>query len=232
MLKAKLQFFWAAIIKPAWRAILGVYAVLGLVDQTKDYFVPLKIQERWHIQDIQLPWGFWVTGFLLIILIAVVDHAHGQVSERDACIRATNKRNESLRERVDSAQWMNLADRFKAIDSSVRADWSHSAHTGEQDWRIAGALHREECASLCRLAGAMLLRSPNVVATLDDAVRGQHDDLHRWLYYLKSIDKLKNYNHGVEKFKNGEEYLLEFASIAPLGSDSSLVCMECAAHET
>lgn len=231
MFKAKVQFFGAAIMKPAWAAILGVYAILGFLEQTKDYFVPLEIQERWHIQDIQLPWGGWVAGFLLINLVAVVKHAYGQVRERDECIREKNERIESLRERVGSAQWIAIADRFKAIDSSVRADWDYSTRIGQEHWQIAGAPHREECASLCRLAGAMLLRSPKVVATLDGTVRAQHDDLYRWLCYLKSVGKLKNYNDGMEK-TNGEEYPLVFASIAPLGSESSLVCTDCAARET
>ncbi len=127
---------------------------------------------------------------------------------------------------VGASQWHALADDFRRIRGPVvRADWQHT-DAGDA-WRICGGLPlaNEDCERLCERAGAMLVVSPNVAATLssdvtDDATPGQ-----RWLRYLLAADAAPH--DGAPDPQDDAPS----RSVSDLPGSSVRACLACAAAE-
>lgn len=139
-------------------------------------------------------------------------------------------------ERVDAAQWKDLASRFGTVsDSSVRADWFKEAD-GSESWRICGS-HQEkngEVKSLCMLAGSMLANSMNIFPDVSPAVRLQENPTWRWLGFLKERYGLSGLRTGYQTSNSqpGKEFPFYFGSVNNLASVSARACIESAATET
>jgi hypothetical protein len=146
----------------------------------------------------------------------------------------------------NSESWKELAARFSAISARhtdirmrVRAEW-HSERLDNEgkevcetwqirdDWRD-GAAHN--CEALCNLAGAMLLKSPKVSASLSRKVHTRSDDAWRWLYFLDenpgvstvSFTSITAVNRSIREYQK--------KTIQDIAGVSSIVCIECAAKE-
>lgn len=140
------------------------------------------------------------------------------------------KRNEK---RILAADWQGLADRFKRIDSAVRADWFRDTN-GSESWRICGGFVKE-CESLCKLGAAMLASSPRVLGSIPIEIQSEADPIVRWLRFLQETGagKVDNLLHGVATGPNGKEIGTSLGgSINSLGQASSIACLDCAAKET
>jgi len=134
---------------------------------------------------------------------------------------------------VGAADWQGLADRFKRIDSAIRADW-HRDTNGSESWRICGGFVKE-CESLCRLGAAMLGSSPSVFDSIPVDIQSERDPIVKWLKFLQETGagKIDNVLHGVATGPNGKEIgIFLGGSINGLGQASSIACLDCAAKET
>ncbi len=127
------------------------------------------------------------------------------------------------------SEWQALASRFEKLPADVRADWNRGSD-GIESWSIRAHGH-EECESLCKLAGAMLLRSPRVSAELDETLRSEEAEVARWLYFLKKAKGLSDYQYGLEQIAENEQKPIYFGSIHGLASLSYRMCIECSAKE-
>lgn len=136
---------------------------------------------------------------------------------------------------IGAREWQDLADRFRAIGSDTRADWhletNEQGVTVSDNWGLRGTT-TEDCAALCTLAGAMLLRSPKIAPQLSDTVRTQSDHVWRWLYFLKEQRSvvMSNVLHG-DGTNFGVKYLIFGQSIDQVAAVSARICTECSAEE-
>lgn len=134
---------------------------------------------------------------------------------------------------VGSANWQQMAKDFESCPKQIRAEYQRSGIPGEDSWYVGAWSPAEKCRSLCGLAGAMLLRSPNVCAGLSKELRSVvNDPMYRWLYFLKDRRALDNYIAGVEDFPDGRKAGVYAGLINNLPEVSAAVCIECAAKET
>ncbi|MBI3646279.1 MAG: hypothetical protein HY233_09985 [Acidobacteriales bacterium] len=139
-----------------------------------------------------------------------------------------------------SAEWKELAEKFERIPSKhVRATWISETlnfdgtDVGEQwymgdDSNVTGA--KEECGALCKLAGAMLLKSPVISGRLSEKVRTRSDDTWRWLYFLKEKVGLEHLGNG-DTWAGGRHIKDQSGSIENLAAVSARICTECTAEE-
>jgi hypothetical protein len=107
--------------------------------------------------------------------------------KEDLCVELLSEQGESFvgaAATIGAKEWLDLGSKFKELavgSAGLRADWtSHINPKGVtilDDWRIAGGTTRQDCEALCKLAGAMLMRSPCVAAKLSDTVRKQTDNV-------------------------------------------------------
>lgn len=128
-------------------------------------------------------------------------------------------------------EWQRLADRFEACSRFVRADWSTSERA--TTWRLAGGYDESKpIESLCIFAGALLLKSPNVYAAVNDEVRNETEALRRWLTFIKSINVSDSVNYGTQQDDAGNSLgVLVFDSYSGIAHTSALLCTKCAAQE-
>lgn len=126
-------------------------------------------------------------------------------------------------------EWKDLADRFKALPHAalVRADWLRSDN-GEESWMIMGGKQEAKCQSLCRLAGALLMRSPNILRKLTTGVSTDLDLGCRWLYFLKDKYGLTPGSLVMSGSINGVPF--QGGSIQNLPGVSESACLDCAAE--
>lgn len=146
----------------------------------------------------------------------------------------------------NSESWKELAARFSAIAARhtdirkrVRAEWyserldNEGKEVGEtwqirDDWQDGAA---RDCAALCNLAGAMLLKSPEISASLSHKVRTRSDEAWRWLCFLDehpgvstvSVTSITTVNRSIREHQK--------KVIQDIAGASSIVCIECAAKE-
>lgn len=96
------------------------------------------------------------------------------------------------------------------------------------DWNNQYA---SQCEALCRLAGAMLLKSPKVLASLSEKVRTRSDDVFRWLYFISERKNIftreltSDVRVGMERKQGSGK------TIPSLSTHSANACLECAAKE-
>jgi hypothetical protein len=134
---------------------------------------------------------------------------------------------------VKAADWKELSVRFKQLSGNrSRADWTRTSCEGvevDAQWRLVGGA--DGCEQLCTLAGAMLLKSPNIRADLPDDIKSQPNDVWRWLYFIK--DKrwlIKRVMHG-EGVDDATHHITLMESIEMLAHNSARACVECEARE-
>jgi hypothetical protein len=137
-------------------------------------------------------------------------------------------------------QWKELAAKFSRFPPSyVRAEWLSETidwegkPVGEQwdirdDWKRQFA---DDCESLCKLAGAMLLKSPKISPHLSQRVKSRSNDAWRWLYFLtETRGSLKITGTG-ETVVRGFRKANKNGTISELAPESARACIECAAKE-
>jgi hypothetical protein len=139
---------------------------------------------------------------------------------------------------ITRAEWMDMANQFGALrDRPLPALWEHGGITatwhqvGEREsWALWGGTSetRRELKALCKRAGAMLLKSPNVVQQLSPRVRAHHDPVDRWLELLREEPDLSPRLTG-----SGNEFGTPAKSetFESLASLSAAVCVSCSAEE-
>jgi pyrimidine deaminase RibD-like protein len=136
---------------------------------------------------------------------------------------------------VSAKDWKELSSHFKQSTHKVRADWYQTLNAETQavmgeSWSIRGNASAE-CEALCKNAGAMLLRSPRVLAKLPEKVRSQSDHVWRWLYFLRESKRTEATGVGHGTMKDGPNTISAYESIEDLASVSATACMECSADE-
>lgn len=127
---------------------------------------------------------------------------------------------------VGPSDWHALSDDFRRIRGPrVRADWKHT-ESGDA-WRVCGGLPlaNEDCERLCERAGAMLLVSPSIAATLSSDLAHETMPAQRWLRYVHETHPA---------LPDDAEEAPDDAparSIGDLPGSSVRVCLACAALE-
>lgn len=132
-------------------------------------------------------------------------------------------------------KWREMASEFSKLPGDTRADWygqvGGDVPMVKNQWEFRGGIRKKDCEALCRLEGAMLLKSPKIAQRLSTTVGVQKDNAWRWLYFLKE-------NSGVEKqilmgdgISHGILVKTEMQSINGVSSVSQRICIECAAEE-
>lgn len=131
-----------------------------------------------------------------------------------------------------SADWKDLADRFEQLPHHVRAVWQCNRLNNQtlyEEWRFAGGA-TEPWETLCRYAGVLLMKSPNVLQHLSDSAKQQSNAAWRWLYFLKENHRALGYGDSHPPVdEQGTIYLM--GSIENVSGKSALACIECAALE-
>lgn len=101
-----------------------------------------------------------------------VQHANGSIThtvEGWRKIETENEIAEVRRELKNSAvighsQWRQMASDFEKLPNDIWAEWTGQVGGDvpvlKNRWHIRGGNAAEQCEALCKLAGAMLLRSP------------------------------------------------------------------------
>jgi hypothetical protein len=141
-----------------------------------------------------------------------------QIKLRDVEIRKQENR-------VSSADWKQLADRFDKVNFGLSAGWQQTQ--GKTIWTLGD----QQLKSLCLLAGAMLLKSPYCSVNFEVIVT-ETDHVKRWLEFVKSNRTSTNVMHGTETLNDGSTVNHFFGSINDLARKSSSLCLECCAYET
>jgi hypothetical protein len=209
------------------------------------------MQKLWSfIGTVSRRWGSLVTGGTFIGLLATwqgtghhvlpsVYWAVATVGLFVAFFRAwkdENREKESALALADSrskvawhSEWQQLSNRFSALPKHIRADWQTLQK--EELWSVSGLQGRADCESICKLAGAMLLKSPHMAVGLSDKVKAEKNNLRRWLHFLKEVKGISDFQRGSEQHDDGTQSPLYFGRINDLSEVSARVCIECATVE-
>ena len=133
---------------------------------------------------------------------------------------------------VSATDWRNLASDFDAInDPSIQAEWNRPPDLTET-WLVCCGDYKR-CEALCSLAGARLLRSPRILASLPEKIRFQPDHLYRWLDFLKERGCVGDILTGEVTDVDGKTVGFHLHGlIHDLPAVSGHTCTECAAAET
>ena len=124
------------------------------------------------------------------------------------------------------SDWQSLASRFERIGRGIRADWTRMSD-GIESWAVCGGVQCAECEALCKLGGAMLMRSIKVFPSVPPDVLAEPDAVFRWLCFLKAKKLLRDMQYGLDGDKP-----FYFGTIYELGPVSYRTCLECSAIET
>lgn len=132
-----------------------------------------------------------------------------------------------------SQEWKELAEKFGAADRFVRAAYQchrQNNTTVYEKWDVNGGHGNAEAASLCRYAGALLLKS---MSGLSDSVVKQSDSANSWFFYLKEYCAALEYGHlpAVGVGDDGTKTIYILGSINSLMQVSAIACRNRAADE-
>jgi hypothetical protein len=127
---------------------------------------------------------------------------------------------------VSATDWKNLAKDFQALPGRIRGGWEH-----QKDCPDAWEVPHPECAALCALAGAMLIKSPKILADLSQELRSETNAMFRWLGYLRQKVPVTNILQVYESRPDEEQKLVLHGSLENVAGISYRACMECAAAE-
>lgn len=142
--------------------------------------------------------------------------------------------------RVQSGDWISLADRFKRVAeephifaSDIRAEFTHQVGTpDETDVAHIQGPGKAETESLCKIAGAMLVQSPAVHGSLNPQVKAHGQPLQWWLFFVKNDKGVHKRVANGEVVQSGIKTSYVHETIQNLPHVSYLACLECAALET
>jgi hypothetical protein len=127
---------------------------------------------------------------------------------------------------ISSADWQEMADRFKAIGTGVRAEWK--SNDGAVTWDLNG---KHECSALCMKAGAMLLRSPAMLKDVPVSALADSTHLNRWMEFVKSKRGTQGSQSFPDERPDGTKFFQNIAYINDVSGTSYVLCVECSAHE-
>jgi preprotein translocase subunit SecG len=130
---------------------------------------------------------------------------------------------------VTGAAWKDMAAEFKSVkDLAVRAEWHKDPD--RESWILAGPapVAVDHTTVLCRRAGAMLLRSPRVAATLSARVRAHADPVDRWLQFLRERPDTRMQVRGMS---HTIDIPIEGGHIRDVPTVSAGACIACAFDE-
>jgi hypothetical protein len=130
-----------------------------------------------------------------------------------------------------SAEWKELAEKFEKVGLDVLAQWQCNRKNNQtiyENWSFSGT-YRKPCETLCRFAGTLVAKSPNVFPNLSGLALQQPDPAWRWLFFLKENHDAMNQGGLPPIGDDGTIYLL--GDIPNLAAVSARVCLECAALE-
>jgi hypothetical protein len=125
-----------------------------------------------------------------------------------------------------ATEWRNLSAKFQELPGRIKAEWDHRSYRPDE-WRIA----HPGCAALCRLAGAMLVKSPKISAALSQELRSESDSMFRWLTFLKEKNQVTGILEAYETATDGGQKLILSGYLENVGGISSSMCIDCAARE-
>lgn len=133
-------------------------------------------------------------------------------------------------------EWKKLSASFgevaKILMPSISADYVGSKE--RESWNLRGGPNTivKRLESLCKLAGNLLIASPNVSRNLPSELAANPDPINRWFFYLKiKPGAFKNVGLAYETSDTGEKIHYQLGSIEDLASVSSSECISCAADE-
>jgi len=215
-----------------FKAVAVMWGILCAVSALLP-FLPAKWSERFYSLNYlpKLPWYVWVIGFLTLAILVVFEGGHRQLESQKAHHRAEMQK-AAIRPLPTAADWKDLASRFAKLNPDARADWNRTG-SGEELWHICGGGNIAELKALCGLAGAILVKSPQILIGLPEAVLSQGDPAIRWLVFLKEsgIGRMDDIVPAIETGKAGETRVRLAGSINHLSSVSSSACIHCTAQE-
>ena len=215
-----------AVLSP----ILGLISLISLI-------LPFVNMPHWVI--LAAPWlkvspltALLIVAFCFVVVLGYGGHKlHGETLL--ALGKATAKLAERKQTVVAAGDWIDLSDRFKRVEIGIRADFFRDPNKSER-WSVRCDTNNE-CESLCRYAGSMLLRSPKLYNAIPLDIRSEMDPLARWFRFLQTteVGRIKHMDHGIVRSERGEESgFFQSGSIDNLGKVSSVACIQCAEKET
>ena len=149
--------------------------------------------------------------------------------------RAVSAENELAKERerppVTAKDWQALADEMEKRCNFFRVD-RHWGRGRVETWEMKGGVQSQICEALIQRAGQMLVRSPNVHAQLNDAVRSEGDPFKRWMKFMDQRGALQISDGFFTEEIGGEKFNIFSSSTRNLCFDLVRLCQECAAKES
>jgi nucleoside 2-deoxyribosyltransferase len=132
--------------------------------------------------------------------------------------------------------WKELASKFedstKLRVPQVVADYTQGEGLDSWNWRGGPVAVVRNLEALCKLAGKLLVASPNVSRSIAPEIRAQPDPVSRWLFYLKEKrGAFKVTGHGTTRSETGGEIDSVYGSIEGVAALSASECLSCAADE-
>ena len=135
---------------------------------------------------------------------------------------------------VGSAEWLDLADRFKEISRFLGVQVHTASREGHEvdTWHFSGEVgESEKCKALWARAGIMLIKSPNVAKELSDDVLRATEGADRWCRFLRDSGAVRyDLGPGKEEYE-GVVTLHYMGRITEVALVSSRLCIECSAKE-
>jgi hypothetical protein len=208
-----------------WGALVTGGAAIGLISIW---------QETGHRVPAYVYWSIALLALFVAFFRAWKDKAE-QVEG------ATAKAHELEQKRiatVDSAEWLDLADRFKEISRHVGAQLQTTSELREQfgkdtnrsdRWSMGVGGEEKKCEALCVLAGAMLVKSPN--QSISAEVRAVTSDRDRWLGFLAECGAVRSDSYAIEPISEDRKQIHYFGYITELAVVSANICIECSSRE-
>jgi hypothetical protein len=130
-------------------------------------------------------------------------------------------------------EWKEQSEKFNLVSKhGIRADW-HDTSAGK-GWRICGGNTEgnRHLEVLCKMAGNLLIASPQISATIPPHIKTEADPTLRWLYYLKENRNGYESEH-LEAYEvlDGKKRFVHMGTIRDLGMASANQCLDIAGQE-
>lgn len=128
-------------------------------------------------------------------------------------------------------EWKELAGRFETLPNYVRADWQcnrRNNQTEYENWNFAGGTNTQ-VETLCRYAGTLLTKSPNIASQLSGDITNQPNPVWMWLSFLKTHRGAFSHNGASLPSEDGTIILM--GTINHIGVASQTACLDCASAE-
>jgi hypothetical protein len=142
---------------------------------------------------------------------------------------AQQRKTENVLRRDWSGDWKELSGRFEPLaKTGMRAD--HQKGGNYENWSVTGGDNStaDRIKTLCKHAGDLLSKSPNVSKGVPAEILAVTDASDRWLSYLKRA-KPSSYRTLGYAMDGGQSVFM--GSIIDLASVSANECLECAGKE-